>query len=105
MRMGLIAKAVTVQILLAFCAGQGWAASPCIAPPLSDEAIAKFKSDPQALVAPDSDTRTIEALVRDIAGTDATLAADIVRLAEGTKPRFQTAIAAGLAQAAIACSN
>ena len=33
------------------------------------------------------------------------MAADLVRLAQGTTPRFQTAIAAGLAQAAIACSN
>jgi hypothetical protein len=105
MRIGLIAKAVVIQILLTFCASHGWAASPCIAPPLSDQAIDKFKGDPQALVAPDSDTRTIEALVRDIAGTDATLAAALVRLAAATTPRFQTAIAAGLAQAAIACSN
>jgi hypothetical protein len=33
------------------------------------------------------------------------LAADLVRLAKGTTPRFRTAIAAGLAQAAIACAN
>jgi hypothetical protein len=51
------------------------------------------------------DTRTIEATVRELAGTDASLAADIVRVAEGTTPRFQTAIAAGLAQAALACSS
>jgi hypothetical protein len=57
------------------------------------------------LIAPNSDTRTIEATTRDLAGTDASLAADLVRLAEGTIPRFQTAIAAGLAQAAIACGN
>jgi hypothetical protein len=105
MRVSLIAKAAVVQMLLSFCASQGWAASPCIAPPLSDQAIAKFKADPQALVAPDSDTRTIEAFVRDLAGTDATLAAALIRLAQGTTPRFQTAIAAGLAQAAIACSS
>jgi hypothetical protein len=43
--------------------------------------------------------------VRDLAGTDATLAADLVHVAEGTQPRFQTAIAAGLAQAAVACAN
>jgi hypothetical protein len=38
-------------------------------------------------------------------GTDAVLAADFVRAAKETAPRFQTAIAAGLAQAAIACST
>src|SRR5262249_32967134 len=39
------------------------------------------------------------------AGTDASLAKDLVHLAEGTNPRFQTAIAAGLAQAAVACQT
>ena len=74
-------------------------------PPASDQAISQFKANPQGLVAPNSDTRTIEATTRDLAGTDASLAADLVRVAEGTTPRFQTAIAAGLAQAAIACST
>jgi hypothetical protein len=104
MRTGLIAKALCAQILLTFYASQGWAA-PCINPPVSAVAISQFKSNPHALVAPDSDTRTIEALVRDLAGTDATLASDLIHLAEGANPRFQTAIAAGLAQAAIACQT
>jgi hypothetical protein len=43
--------------------------------------------------------------VRDLAGTDASLASDLVHLAQGTIPGFQTAIAAGLAQAAVACAN
>jgi hypothetical protein len=103
MRTRLIARALCVQMLLAISAGQGWAA--CLSPPLSAQSITQFKSNPQALVAPDSDTRTIEAATRDIAATDASLAADLVRLAEGTMPRFQTAIAAGLAQAAIACGS
>jgi hypothetical protein len=103
MRTRLIAQALCVQMLLAVSAGQGWAA--CITPPLSAHSISQFKSNPQALIAPNSDTRTIEATTRDLAGTDASLAADLVRLAEGTIPRFQTAIAAGLAQAAIACGN
>jgi hypothetical protein len=103
MRTRLIAQALCVQILLAVSAGQGWSA--CLNPPLSAQSISQFKSNPQALVAPDSDTRTIEATTRDLAGTDASLAADLVRLAEGTVPRFQTAIAAGLAQAAIACGS
>jgi hypothetical protein len=80
-------------------------AAPCIVPPLAPEAIVQFKANPNALIAPSSDTRTIEATVRDLAGTDASLAADLVHLAEGAIPRFQTAIAAGLAQAAIACTN
>src|ERR1700730_14584408 len=103
MRTRLIAQALCVQALLAVSVGQGWAA--CISPPLSAQAISQFKSDPQALIAPNSDTRTIEATTRDLAATDASLAADLVRLAEGTIPRFQTAIAAGLAQAAIACGS
>jgi hypothetical protein len=103
MRTRLIAQALCVQVLLAVSVGQGWAA--CLTPPLSAQSISQFKSTPQALVAPDSDTRTIEATTRDLAGTDASLAADLVRLAEGAMPRFQTAIAAGLAQAAIACGN
>ena len=44
-------------------------------------------------------------MVRDLAGTDAALAPDLVHLAQGAIPRYQTAIAAGLAQAAIACTN
>jgi hypothetical protein len=88
---------------LAISVAQGWAA--CLKPPASDQAISQFRANPQGLVAPDSDTRTIEATTRDLAGTDASLAADLIRVAEGTNPRFQTAIAAGLAQAAIACST
>ncbi len=74
--------------------------------PATPEAIVQFKTNPNALlVAPDSDSRTIEAMVRDLAGTDAALAPDLVHLAQGAIPRYQTAIAAGLAQAAIACTN
>jgi hypothetical protein len=104
MRIGLVAKALAAQVVAVFCVSLAWA-SPCITPPLSPQAIADFKSNPGAVVAPNSDTRTIEALVRDLAGTDATLASDLVKLAKGTTPRFQTAIAAGLAQAAMACST
>jgi hypothetical protein len=104
MRIRLIATALGAQLLLALFASHAWA-KPCVAPPVTDQAIAQFKANPQTIIAPDADTRTIEALVRDLAGTDATLAADLVHLAEGTTQRFQTAIAAGLAQAAIACTN
>jgi len=43
--------------------------------------------------------------VRDLAATDATLAKELVGLLQDAPPRFRTAIAAGLAQAAIACST
>jgi len=104
MRTGLIAKALLWQLLLAPCVSQVWAA-PCVAPPASPEAIDQFKANPEALIAPNADARSIEALVRDLAGTDASLATDLARLAQHTTPRFRTAIAAGLAQAAISCST
>jgi hypothetical protein len=101
----------TMLMLMALCLSAPLAVSAtqasaaCITPPASAEAISQFRSNPAALVVPDSDTRTIEATTRDLAGTDASLAADLIRVAKGTTPRFQTAIAAGLAQAAIACST
>jgi len=96
-------KALCVTTLLAISANQGWAG--CLKPPASDLVISQFRAHPQGLVAPDSDTRTIEATTRDLAGTDASLAADLIKVAQGASPRIQTAIAAGLAQAAIACST
>jgi hypothetical protein len=77
----------------------------CINPPVASQLTDQFKANPEAFVAPNSDTRTIEAYVRDLAGTDASLAAGLVQVAERTVPRFRTAIAAGLAQAAIACET
>jgi hypothetical protein len=104
-----IASRLCAQLLLASCvvlAGTLAArATPCVIPPATAQAIADFKSNPQALVAPSADTRTIEAMVTDLVGTDPTLAADVVHLAADTNARFRTAIAAGLAQAAVACSN
>jgi hypothetical protein len=99
----IVSTALVGAALLAVSVTQGWAG--CLKPPASDQAISQFRANPQGLVAPNSDTRTIEATTRDLAGTDASLAADIIRVAEGTSPRFQTAIAAGLAQAAIACAT
>jgi hypothetical protein len=104
MGVGLMVRVLSAPAFLAVFVGQAWAA-PCVAPPATPEAIVRFKANRQALVAPNSDTRTIEATVRDLAGTDPSLATDLVRMAEGAIPRFQTAIAAGLAQAAIACTN
>jgi hypothetical protein len=99
----IVSTALVGAALLAVSVTQGWAG--CLKPPASDQAISQFRANPQGLVAPNSDTRTIEATTRDLAGTDASLAADIIRVAEGTSARFQTAIAAGLAQAAIACAT
>jgi hypothetical protein len=99
----IVSTALVGAALLAISVTQGWAG--CLKPPASDQAISQFRANPQGLVAPNSDTRTIEATTRDLAGTDASLAADIIRVAEGTSARFQTAIAAGLAQAAIACAT
>src|SRR5882672_5508900 len=99
----IVSTALVGAALLAVSVTQGWAG--CLKPPASDQAISQFRANPQGLVAPSSDTRNIEATTRDLAGTDASLAADLIRVAEGTIPRFQTAIAAGLAQAAIACAT
>jgi hypothetical protein len=96
-------RVMSVAALLAVSANQCWAA--CLNPPASDLAIGQFKSNPNGLIAPGTDTRTIETSVRDLAGTDASLAPMFVSVAQGATPRFQTAIAAGLAQAAIACTN
>jgi hypothetical protein len=99
----MIFRALCAAALLTVSVNQGWAG--CLKPPASDLAISQFRANPLALVAPNSDTRTIEATTRDLAGTDASLAAELIKVAEGTSPRFQTAIAAGLAQAAIACTT
>jgi hypothetical protein len=89
---------------LALCASP--AAATCITPPLAPEFISQFKLNPQSLIqTPDVDARTVEATTRDLAGTDPTLALDLVHVAKGAQPRFQAAIAAGLAQAALACLN
>src|SRR5215475_3875108 len=109
MRTRVIASKLCAQLLLASCmivsVTIAARAAPCVAPPATPEAIADFKKNPQALIAPNADTRTIEATVTDLVGTDPDLAADMVHLAEDTTPRSRTAIAAGLAQAAIACTN
>jgi hypothetical protein len=109
MRTRVIASKLCAQVLLtSFIILSGTIvarAAPCVAPPATAEAIADFKKNPQALIAPNADTRTIEATVTDLVGTDPDLAADMIHLAEDAVPRFRTAIAAGLAQAAIACTN
>jgi hypothetical protein len=91
-------------LLLCLIANPAWSA--CIDPPASPAMLSEFKLNPQSLIAlPNTDARTVEAQTRDLSGTDATLAPDLVLLAQSAKPSIQTAIAAGLAQAAIACSS
>lgn len=99
-----IARILCTQLLISLCASSAWAGA-CIVPPASDEAIKQFKANPTAIIAQNADTRTIEVTVRDLTATDASLAAEFVRLAKNTNPRFRTAIAAGLAQAAVACTT
>jgi hypothetical protein len=90
--------------LLCFIASPAW--SSCINPPASPAMIAEFKLNPNGLIASSNvDARSVEAQTRDLSGTDATLATDLVRVAENAKLPIQTAIAAGLAQAAVACST
>jgi hypothetical protein len=89
---------------LLFALGASPASAACINPPLAPELINQFKLNPQGLIpTPDTDTRAVEGTTRDLAGTEPDLAPDLVKVAEGTLPRFQAAIAAGLAQAALTC--
>lgn len=104
MRISLIVKSLCAQIFLALLITPVLAKS-CIAPPVSEADMNRFKSNPEDLLAPNADTRAIETSVRDLAGTDASLATEFVRLALATSPRFRTSIAAGLAQAAVACET
>jgi hypothetical protein len=109
MRSRVIASKLCAVLLFASCAILSGTiaarAAPCVVPPATAQAIADFKANPQALVAPTADTRTIEATVTDLVGTDPNLAADMIHLAQDTTARFRTAIAAGLAQAAVACTS
>jgi hypothetical protein len=99
-KLGLIGAAVGVLVC-----NQVWAAS-CINPSASPQQISEFKLNPQSLIpVPTADARTVEAVTRDLAGTDPTLAVELVHVAATAKPIFQTAIAAGLAQAAVSCST
>jgi hypothetical protein len=79
--------------------------SQCLNPPATLETISQFKLNPQSLITAANDTIGVEASTRDLAGTDPNLAPDLVEVAKSAQPRFQAAIAAGLAQAALACLN
>jgi hypothetical protein len=100
------AQRVKLWLIFWLALGMSPAAAACITPPLSPELVNQFKLNPQGLIpTPDTDARTVEAMTRDLAGTDPKLASDLVHVAESARPRFQAAIAAGLAQAALACLN
>ena len=71
--------ALRILLFVPLCASSAFAGA-CITPPASNEAIAQFKAKPDAVIAEGADTRTIEAIVRDLTATDASLAADFVRL-------------------------
>src|ERR1700732_765863 len=91
-------------LMLCFAAVASPVSAACITPPLSAEFIKQFKSNPGGLIpTPDTDARTVEVSTRDLAGTDPTLASDLVHVAKGARQKFRSAIAAGLAQAALAC--
>lgn len=76
-------------------------------PLLSTEAVESFKADPNSLLTAYADLTdadalaAIEAEVASLARTDPTTAAELVDLAAGAIPGVQTAIAQGLAAAAL----
>jgi hypothetical protein len=92
------------MLILGSVASPAWCA--CVKPPLSLEAIGHFRSNPQAFLPEASaDAHIVETATRDLAGTDAALAEGLVKIAKTATPAFQSAIAAGLAQAALACGT
>jgi hypothetical protein len=103
MRIRLLIASLPIGTLLSISPQQVFAA--CLTSPLSASVIERFQANPQSLVDPNSDARAAEGMTRDLAGTDASLAADLVSVAKRATPRFRTAIAAGLAQAATACES
>lgn len=99
-----VVNGISLALSCALIAGA--AAAACISPPLSPEFVNQFKSNPGQLIAnPDTDAHSVEATARNLAGTDPALATSLVQLADAALPRFRTAIAAGLAQAALACTS
>jgi hypothetical protein len=85
MRARPVVRALCVQVLLAIAVSQ--VGTVCPNPPVADQSIDQFISAPRALIASDSGTQKLEATTRRLVGTDAVLAADPVRFAEGTKGR------------------
>jgi hypothetical protein len=99
MRARLVVQALCGQVLLAIAVSQ--VGTVCPNPPVADQSMGQFMSAPLDLIASDSDTQTLEATIRRLAGTDAVFAADPVRFAERSTARVQTAVAARLAEVVI----
>jgi hypothetical protein len=73
-------------------------------PPLSFEDLNKFKLNPQStILSPGTDGSAVAASTRDLAATEPQLVPDLGHVTQTAQPRFQGAIAAGLAQAALSC--
>jgi hypothetical protein len=71
-------------------------------PPFSFEALNKVKLNPQSTIpSPGTDGPAVAASARDLAATEPQLA--VGHVAQSAQPRFQGAIAVGLAQAAPTC--
>lgn len=100
-RVAVFSTALVVAATLS--ASPSWAG--CIDPEASPEAINAFKSNPNSLASPQADPRGVEATTRELAATDANLVNDLIAVAKNARPQIQTSIAAGLAQAAVACTN
>ena len=106
MRTGLIAKALFFQLLLASCDRSRMPAAPCVAPPASAEMMDQFKANPRSIIASSVDTRSVESSVtRPRREPTPRSRKSWLACCRTRTPRFRTAIAAGLAQAAIACST
>jgi hypothetical protein len=102
--MRIIVRLGILTAAIALSGGEVFAAS-CVTPAMSDQAVTAFKANPEAVLKAGSDSSTLEMTIRDLAGTDATLAGTLAGLVERSTPAQQTSIAAGLAQAALACAT
>lgn len=101
MRHNWTASALVISLLLASAAEAD--AASCLSPATPAETIAAFNANPESLLTNAPDMRALERSVRNLAATQSTLAQALVGVAEKAKPAQQSAIAAGLAQAAMAC--
>jgi hypothetical protein len=72
-------------------------------PPLSFQDLNKVKLNRQSTILSPGTDGPAGAASRDLAATEPQLAPDLVHVAQTAQPRFQGAIAAGLAQAALTC--
>jgi hypothetical protein len=102
MRREMILRHFFAAAVLLVSTSYGW--SGCLTPPISPDTIAAFKANPLSLLSdPRLDMRALERETRNLAAANAGLANDLIQLAASTGKVQQSAIAAGLAQAALAC--